>query len=501
MTPYTAAVAREAALWSPYVAGRQFETVFFGGGTPSILPLPEMRTIVDGLRANFDIAAEAEVSLEANPGTVNAAHLQGLRDMGFNRISFGVQSFHEEELRSLDRIHDAQEVEDAYRWARAAGFDNVNLDLIYGLIGQGMEGWQTNLEKALVLEPDHLSLYALTLEEGTPLTRDVARGRSPGPDLDLQADMFEWSRERLVPASFHHYEVSNWARFGRECRHNLVYWHNGDWLGLGAGAHSHLYNQRFADAASPSRYIALVEGQGTGNKEPGTSPTDPLSASAERRNGARAFRRKLLAWYARHARDLPWRRTRDPYRVLVSEVMLQQTQVSRVTEYYPRFLERFPTLEHLARARPKAVREQWDGLGYYSRAANLHALAREVVRGYEAKLPDDPAELLKLPGVGRYTAGAVASFAYEKPVPAVDTNVRRVIGRVFVGEGAKRLRGEGAIWRLAAALVPPDGKRAWKLNQALMELGAVVCVARKPKCPECPVVTECKTGGGKRRRG
>src|SRR5438477_8022062 len=123
------------------------------------------------------------------------------------------------------------------------------------------------------------------------------------------------------------------------------------------------------------------------------------------------FRRKLLAWWARAARDLPWRRTRDPYRVLVSEFMLQQTQVSRVTEYYPRFLERFPDLETLASARPKAVREAWDGLGYYARASNLHALARVVRRDFDATLPDDPAKLVELPGVGPYTAGAVASFA------------------------------------------------------------------------------------------
>src|SRR2546427_6334418 len=146
------------------------------------------------------------------------------------------------------------------------------------------------------------------------------------------------------------------------------------------------------------------------------------------------FTRKLLAWCAGAARGLPWRKTRDPYRVLVSEFMLQQTQVSRVAEYYPRFLERFPDLETLARARPRAVREAWDGLGYYARARNLHSLAKRVTgrsvagRGVAGAgvptLPDDPAELVKLPGLAPYTAGAVASFAYEKPVPAVHTNVR-----------------------------------------------------------------------------
>ena len=207
---------------------------------------------------------------------------------------------------------------------------------------------------------------------------------------------------------------------------------------------------------------------------------------------ARAFSRKLLAWWARAARDLPWRKTRDPYRVLVSEFMLQQTQVSRVAEYYPRFLERFPDLGALARARPRAVREAWDGLGYYARARNLHSLAKDVARRHDATLPDTPEELIKLPGIGPYTAGAVASFAYEKPVPAVDTNVARVIKRAFVN--AERGTRNAELWRLASMLVPKNGKQAWKFNQAIMELGALICVARKPKCPACPVRSQCKTG-------
>jgi A/G-specific adenine glycosylase len=209
-----------------------------------------------------------------------------------------------------------------------------------------------------------------------------------------------------------------------------------------------------------------------------------------------SFTRKLLAWWARAARDLPWRRTRDPYRVLVSEFMLQQTQVSRVAEYYPRFLERFPDLEALARARPRTVREAWDGLGYYARASNLHALARVVSRDHDGKLPDVPEELVKLPGVGPYTAGAVATFAYEKPVPAVDTNVARVLRRAF-GNVERGMR-NAELWRLASMLVPKNGKRAWKFNQAIMELGALVCVARKPRCPQCPVRPVCRTGKARR---
>jgi len=194
-----------------------------------------------------------------------------------------------------------------------------------------------------------------------------------------------------------------------------------------------------------------------------------------------SFTRKLLAWYKRNARVLPWRETRNPYAILVSEFMLQQTQVSRVLDYYPRFLKRFPTIETLARARPKTVREAWDGMGYYARAANLHALAKQVAEtGY--RIPDDPDDLRTLPGVGRYTAGAVACFAYEKPVPTVDTNVRRVLERAF---------GSKDVWKLAEKLVPKKGERAWRFNQALMELGALVCTARKPKCPECPVRSDC----------
>jgi A/G-specific adenine glycosylase len=196
-----------------------------------------------------------------------------------------------------------------------------------------------------------------------------------------------------------------------------------------------------------------------------------------------SFTRKLLAWYKRNARVLPWRKTRNPYAILVSEFMLQQTQVSRVLEYFPRFMARFPTITSLAGAGPKAVMEEWDGLGYYARARNLHKLAREVTRRLDGTVPDSPEDLRTLPGVGRYTAGAVACFAYEKAVPTVDTNVRRVLERAFAPKD---------VWELAAKLVPKNGERAWRFNQALMELGALVCTARKPKCPECPVRSDCR---------
>ena len=201
------------------------------------------------------------------------------------------------------------------------------------------------------------------------------------------------------------------------------------------------------------------------------------------------FRRRLLRWFRRHGRDLPWRRTRDPYRVLVSEFMLQQTQVARVEGYYHRFLARYPTLEALAGSEAARVRESWAGLGYYRRAANLHRLAREVMLHHAGVIPPDPALLRRLPGVGRYTAGAVASFAYELATPAVDTNVARVIRRAFRPRATER-----QVWELAAAILPRRGETAWTFNQGIMELGAVVCTARIARCSECPVRRACRTG-------
>ena len=209
---------------------------------------------------------------------------------------------------------------------------------------------------------------------------------------------------------------------------------------------------------------------------------------------ARRFRRRLLAWFARDGRDLPWRRTRNPYRVLVSEVMLQQTQVTRVAEFYPRFLATFPTIERLAASPAARVREAWQGLGYYRRAANLHRLAKLVVRTAGGRIPNDPEQLRTLPGVGRYTAGAIASFAFERAVPAVDTNVARVLRRVFHPRLRGDARGERRVWETAAALVPRPGRSAWKFNQALMELGALICTARVARCERCPVQPDCVTG-------
>jgi len=209
------------------------------------------------------------------------------------------------------------------------------------------------------------------------------------------------------------------------------------------------------------------------------------------------FGKRLRAWYRRNARDLPWRKTRDAHRILVSELMLQQTQVSRVVTYYGEFLERFPTLAHVARAEPARVTEAWEGLGYYARARNLHKLARQVTddgRAPDRTLPPDAAALRELPGVGAYTAGAVSSFAYERRAPLVDTNVARVLQRVFAPSlQIKSTKGQRALWSIAESILPRTGGATWTHNQALMELGALVCTARVAHCGRCPVRSLCRT--------
>ncbi|MCU0412235.1 MAG: A/G-specific adenine glycosylase [Bacteroidetes bacterium] len=195
------------------------------------------------------------------------------------------------------------------------------------------------------------------------------------------------------------------------------------------------------------------------------------------------IQRRLLRWYRRHARPLPWRRTKNPYRILVSEVMLQQTQVSRVLQKYPDFLRRFPTLQRLAASSPADVIRAWQGMGYNNRALNLHRLARLAAERYHGRLPGTPDDLIGLPGIGRYTANAVACFAFGASVATVDTNVRRVLSRVFPA----RLNADP--WLVAERVLPKRSAYDW--NQGLMELGALICTAKDPACGECPLVVHC----------
>jgi A/G-specific adenine glycosylase len=205
----------------------------------------------------------------------------------------------------------------------------------------------------------------------------------------------------------------------------------------------------------------------------------------------RQFQHRLQQWYFQHGRDLPWRRTTDAYAILVSEVMLQQTQVERVVDYYQRFLLRFPTIAALAAAPLEEVLTVWQGLGYYQRARHLHQAARYIMEQHQGVFPDTFAEVAALPGVGRYTAGAVLCFAFGQRLPILDTNVQRVLERVFVRRPAKRTSVmQKRLWRLAEEILP-HGKNAWVINQAMMDLGATVCTARSPQCTQCSLQTVC----------
>ena len=205
----------------------------------------------------------------------------------------------------------------------------------------------------------------------------------------------------------------------------------------------------------------------------------------------RLFRRTLLKWYAAHGRDLPWRRTDDPYHILVSEIMLQQTQVERVLPKYDEWLKKFPSLAALAAAPVDEVTETWYPLGYNIRPRRLHAIARESVERYGGRLPSDEGTLRSFKGIGPYTAGAILSFAFRRPAAILDTNVARVLFRVFVGRGHARSHAmRRRLWKISEALVPR--RDAFDFNQALMDFGATVCVARKPLCLVCPMARMCR---------
>ncbi len=237
---------------------RRCRTIFFGGGTPSLLTAAQVALLLDAARAAFVVDADAEITMEANPGALEYERLDEVRAAGVNRLSMGAQSFDAGLLRWMGRIHSPAEIETAFRAARAAGFTNINLDFIFALPGQSQGVWEDTLERALALEPDHLSLYNLIVEEGTPLYGWVARGKVREVDEDTAADMYEYAQRRLGDAGYDHYEISNWARPGHACQHNLTYWRNLAWLGLGAGGSSFFAGHRFTNARPIRDYIARI---------------------------------------------------------------------------------------------------------------------------------------------------------------------------------------------------------------------------------------------------
>jgi oxygen-independent coproporphyrinogen-3 oxidase len=269
-------------------------TIYFGGGTPSLLPCDLLAELLCSLTCRFHVLDDTEVSLEANPGTIDTDELHSLRRMGVNRLSLGVQSTHAHELGLLGRIHTWPQAVETVKTARDAGFDNLNLDFIFSLPGQTLFQWNETLEAALRMRPDHLSLYGLTLEKGTLLERRCANRELPEPDEDAAAEMYSLAEETLAQAGFFHYEISNWARADLDarrpalgsgftswwpqspafhaqaamkseeispwvCRHNLTYWRNEPWLGIGAGAHSWLNGQRWSNVSHPLDYIESLK--------------------------------------------------------------------------------------------------------------------------------------------------------------------------------------------------------------------------------------------------
>ena len=256
MGSYLEAVTGELRMWGQGLGSPVVRTVFFGGGTPSYLPAGDIAAILGQAARAFSIAPDAEVTIEANPGDLNGNACRELLRQSVNRLSIGVQSLDNGLLQLLGRRHSADEAIKAFQTARAAGFDNVNLDLMYGLPNQTLAQWEDTISRLAALSPEHISLYALTLEEGTPMRLWADQGKIPEPDPDMAADMYALAMGVLASAGYRRYEISNWALPGREAQHNLIYWRNEPYLGVGPGAHSRLGAYRFWTATGPRDYAS-----------------------------------------------------------------------------------------------------------------------------------------------------------------------------------------------------------------------------------------------------
>lgn len=253
---YVAAIIREIQFFSGMDS--KAESIYFGGGTPSLLSTGQIEELLHAIDISIGIDSNAEITLEANPGTVNHKKLKALRSVGINRLSLGIQSFYDRDLLMLGRIHNAEQAMSTVTEAREAGFDNLSLDLIFGLPGQSLNDWETNLRKASEMGVEHLSLYSLILEPGTPLAKKVENGELELPSEDLAADMFELTMDRLPDYGLFQYEISSWAkREELESRHNKVYWKNQDYVGIGAGAHGKYGQKRARNVSTIQSYIQL----------------------------------------------------------------------------------------------------------------------------------------------------------------------------------------------------------------------------------------------------
>ena len=234
-------------------------TIFLGGGTPTTLTVYQLERILKECVSEFTVASDAEITIEANPATIDIEQLKSIRQTGYNRISIGVQSFDKAELKLLDRAHGPEEIHSTVDCARKAGFDNLSLDLMFAVPNQSLSSWESNLNKALEKNPEHLSTYNLTIEQGTAFSKLQSNGKLIMPDDDHQLELYKRTIERLTKKGFHHYEISNFARRGKECKHNITYWENKNTLGLGAGASSYMNGTRFKNINLPAHYIRQVK--------------------------------------------------------------------------------------------------------------------------------------------------------------------------------------------------------------------------------------------------
>ncbi|MDQ3752451.1 MAG: radical SAM family heme chaperone HemW [Actinomycetota bacterium] len=274
--PYVDALIADIENGDP---GRPATSIFFGGGTPTLLPAGELSRILRALAERIGVNPGAEVTVEANPETVNEAKFGALLEAGFNRVSIGIQSLAPRVLAQLGRAHSAERALEAVRAARLAGFEEVNADLIYGSPWESTSDWMASLEGVAAAGPEHISAYALTVEAGTPLHTLVASGRSSDVDPDIQAERHEIASEFLGDAGYERYEVSNWAKPGHASEHNVLYWCAGDYLGLGAGAHGHLDGRRYWNERLPRNFVALVSSKRS--TEAGTELLDADTRAGE----------------------------------------------------------------------------------------------------------------------------------------------------------------------------------------------------------------------------
>jgi len=268
---YVDALIDEFRIVSSQKEGFPVHSVYFGGGTPSLIPISLYQKLFKEIESHFTLTDDCEISLESNPGTLSFEYLFGLREVGFNRISIGVQSTDTFDLTRLDRIHDINDVLSSFRDARRAGFNNINLDMIFGLPWQNLQGWEESLSRAIDLSPEHFSLYSLIIEPGTAFNQWYQRGLIKEQDQDLEGDMYEKSMALMAQSGYEHYEISNWAKTDGEvdfrCRHNLQYWRNKPYLGLGAGSHGYAENVRTVNVRTIGSYINRLKQMPNGQSD------------------------------------------------------------------------------------------------------------------------------------------------------------------------------------------------------------------------------------------